>query len=99
MLVIIVLGVRFVMRRAGSGTRAGQALNSVSPAAATAISALGSALGVAGLARVAAGELGSGSGGAMSAATPARRALPPAVDAICALDQDLKLRAFCSAPR
>jgi predicted lipid-binding transport protein (Tim44 family) len=93
-LVIIVLGVRYFLRRAGSGTQAGQALSSVSPAAQTAISALGSALGAAGLARVAAGELGSGFGGGVSAATGARRALPPAVDAIGALDPGFEIESF-----
>ncbi len=85
-LVIIVLGVRYFLRRVGSSTQAGQAQ--------TAISALGSALGAAGLARVAAGELGSGHGGGMSAATGLRRPLPPAVDAIRSLDPGFEMESF-----
>ena len=88
LLVIIVFGVRYFMRRTGNG--GGGALNTVSPSAQTAISALGSALGAAGLARVAVGELGSGAGSALGA----RRPLPPAVDAIRALDQGFEMESF-----
>ncbi len=91
-LVIIVLGVRYFLRRVGGSARAGQPLNSVSPAAQTAIAAMGSALGAAGLSRVAADQLGAGIGG--GGGLGARRALPPAVDAIRALDPGFEMETF-----
>jgi len=78
-LVIIVFGVRYFLRR-----------NAVSPSAQTALSALGSALGASGLARVAAGELGVGAGNGAGT----RRPLPPAVDAIRALDPGFEMETF-----
>jgi predicted lipid-binding transport protein (Tim44 family) len=90
-LVIIVFGVRYVLRRSGISTQAGQSLNSASPAARTALSALGSALGASGLARIAAGDSESGAGGGPFAV---QRALPPAIDAIRALDPGLEMETF-----
>jgi predicted lipid-binding transport protein (Tim44 family) len=90
-LVIIVFGVRYVLRRSGISTQAGQSLNTASPAARSALSALGSALGASGLARIAAGELDSGAGGGAFAV---RRGLPPAIDAIRALDPGFEMETF-----
>ena len=90
-LVIIVFGVRYILRRVGSGTQAGQSLNSGSPAAQTALSALGSVLGASGLARMAAGEPGSGVANGGSAM---RCALPPAVDTIRGLDPGFEMETF-----
>ncbi len=78
-LVIIVFGVRYYLRR-----------NAASPSAQTALSALGSALGASGLARAAVGELGLGAASGLGA----RRPLPPAVDAIRALDQGFEMESF-----
>jgi predicted lipid-binding transport protein (Tim44 family) len=89
LLILLVLGIRYIMRRAGSGSSAGQSLNASSPAAQTALSVLGSALGASGLARIAGGDLDSVSGGAGT-----RRALPPAIDAIRALDQGFEIESF-----
>jgi predicted lipid-binding transport protein (Tim44 family) len=79
-LAIIVFGVRYFLRRAGSGTQAGQAQ--------TAVSALSTAFGASGLARIAAGGFGSG------APVGTRQPLPPAVDAIRALDQGFEMETF-----
>jgi predicted lipid-binding transport protein (Tim44 family) len=79
LLAVIVFGVRYFLRRSGSGTQAGQAQ--------TAISALTAALGASGVARMAVGELGSGGGGA-------RRPLPAAIDAIRTLDQGFEMETF-----
>jgi predicted lipid-binding transport protein (Tim44 family) len=89
-LVIIVFGVRYVLRRVGSSTQAGQSLSAASPAARAALSAVGAALGSAGLARIAgAREAGGGIGlGSI------RSALPPAVDAIRTADPGFELEAF-----
>jgi len=75
-LVIIVLGVRYFLRRAGSSAQAGSAQ--------TVISALGSALGASAL------GVSSGIGGPFNG----RRALPPAIDAICALDEGFEIESF-----
>jgi predicted lipid-binding transport protein (Tim44 family) len=88
-LILLVLGFRYIMRRVGSGNSAGQSLNVGSPAAQTALTVLGSALGASGLARIASGELDSVAGGVGT-----RRALPPAVDAIRALDQGFEIESF-----
>ena len=90
-LVIIVFGVRYILRRSGISTQAGQTMNTASPAARTALSALGSALGASGLARIAAGDLESGAGGGPFAL---QRALPPAIDAIRALDPGFEMETF-----
>ena len=92
LLILIVLAVRYVMRRAGSGNSAGQPFSGASPAAQTALSVMGSALGAAGLARIASGDLGSVAGGLGGAGV--RRALPPAIDAIRALDPGFELESF-----
>jgi predicted lipid-binding transport protein (Tim44 family) len=89
LLVVIVLGVRYFLRRMGSGTT-GQSLNAASPAARTAIAALGSALGSAALARAVGGQLQSGIAGSGTM----RGALPPAVDAIRALDPGFEMETF-----
>jgi predicted lipid-binding transport protein (Tim44 family) len=88
-LILLVLGIRYIMRRAGSGTSARQSLSAASPAAQTAFSVLGSALGASSLARIASGDLDSSAGGADT-----RRALPPAIDAIRALDQGFEIESF-----
>lgn len=90
-LVIIVFGVRYILRRVGSGAQAGQSLNAGSPAAQTALSALGSVLGASGLARIAAGEPGSGVANGGSAMP---RALPPAVYTIRGLDPGFEMETF-----
>jgi predicted lipid-binding transport protein (Tim44 family) len=87
-LVIIVLGARYFLRRIGSGSREGQGLNSVSPAAQTALSALGSALAVSGLARGMEGAPGSRTG------VVSQQPLPPAVNAIQSLDQGFEVESF-----
>jgi predicted lipid-binding transport protein (Tim44 family) len=84
-LVIIVFGARYFMRRAGSATQPGQAMRAVSPAAQTAISVLGSALGA---------SISSGAGNGVGGTLNARRPLPPAVNAICALDQGFEMESF-----
>jgi len=89
LLFLLFLGFRYIMRRAGSGSSAGQSLNAAAPAAQTALSVLGSALGASGLARIAGGDLDSISGGAGT-----RRALPAAIDAIRALDQGFEIESF-----
>ncbi len=88
-LILLFLGIRYIMRRAGSGSSAGQSLSAASPAAQTALSALGTALGASGLARIAGGEFDSVAGGAGT-----RRTLPPAIDAIRALDQGFEIENF-----
>jgi predicted lipid-binding transport protein (Tim44 family) len=88
-LILLVLGIRYIMRRSGSGTSAGQSLSAGSPAAQAALSVLGSALGASGLARIAGGDLNSVAGGAGM-----RRPLPPAIDAIRALDQGFEIESF-----
>jgi predicted lipid-binding transport protein (Tim44 family) len=70
-LVIIVFGVRYFLRRVGSATQSAQ----------TVLSALGSALGA---------GVSSGVGGALNA----RRPLPPAVDAMRALDPGFEMESF-----
>jgi predicted lipid-binding transport protein (Tim44 family) len=90
-LVIIVFGVRYILRRVGSSTQAGQSFSAASPAARTALSALGSALGASGLARIATGAPETG---ADIGAGSVRSALPPAVDAIRALDAGFELETF-----
>jgi predicted lipid-binding transport protein (Tim44 family) len=89
LLFLVFLGVRGILRRSGSGTTAGQSLSAASPAAQTALSVLGSALGASGLARIASGGLDSVGGGAGM-----RRPLPPAIDAIRALDQGFEIESF-----
>jgi predicted lipid-binding transport protein (Tim44 family) len=80
-LVIIVFGVKYFLRRVGSAAQSERAVRVVSPAAQTALSALGSALGA---------SVSNGIGGALNA----RRPLPPAVDAICALDPGFEMESF-----
>jgi predicted lipid-binding transport protein (Tim44 family) len=89
LVILLILGIRYVMRRTGGGTSAGQSLSGASPAAQVALSALGSALGASGLARIASGNRDPVAGGA-----GVRRALPPAIDAIRALDQGFELETF-----
>jgi predicted lipid-binding transport protein (Tim44 family) len=89
--VIIVLVVRYWLRRLRNGTRTGGVPAPTSPAAQAAFSILGSALGASGLAR-AAGELGLGSAVGGASSTP--RALPPAIDAIRALDPGFEMESF-----
>jgi predicted lipid-binding transport protein (Tim44 family) len=79
LLAIIVFGVRYFLRRTGSGGQAGQAQ--------TAISALSTALGASSLARIAVGGLGSGAAGT-------RRPLPAGVDGIRALDEGFEMETF-----
>lgn len=90
-LVIIVFGVRYIMRRVGNSTTSGRSLGAGSPAAQTAMSALGSALGASALARIATGESLAGAGRGLGGA---RHALPPAIDAIRALDPGFELESF-----
>ena len=94
LLVIIVFGVRYFIRRAGSGSGGGQSINAASPAAQSAIAALGSAFGASSLARVAMRELGSSADFMGAGASGLRRPLPPAVDAIQALDQGFEMETF-----
>jgi len=91
LIILLVIGIRYVMRRAGGGSSAGQPLSGASPAAQTALSVLGSAIGASGLARIAGADLdaGAGAGGA-----DMRRPLPAAIDAIRALDQGFELETF-----
>jgi len=89
LIIVLVWGIRYIMRRAGNGTSAGQSMSAASPAAQAAFSALGSALGASGLARIASGNFDSGGVGA-----GVHRALPPAIDAIRALDQGFELETF-----
>jgi predicted lipid-binding transport protein (Tim44 family) len=88
-LILLVLGIRYVLRRSRSGTSVGQSLSAASPAAQAAFSVLGSAIGAAGLARIASGNFDSVGVGA-----GVHRALPPAIDAIRALDQGFELETF-----
>lgn len=90
--VIIVLVVRYWLRRLRNGSRTGGAQSPTSPAAQAAFSVLGSALGASALARAAVGELGLGS--ALGGAPGTARALPPAIDAIRALDPGFELESF-----
>jgi predicted lipid-binding transport protein (Tim44 family) len=91
-LVIVVFGVRYVLRRSGISTQSGQSLNTASPAAQTALAALGSALGASSLARIATGGSESGTGGGAPFAV--RHALPPAIDSIRALDPGFEMETF-----
>jgi predicted lipid-binding transport protein (Tim44 family) len=88
-LILIVLAVRYIMRRAGSGASAAQSVRAASPASQAALSTLGSALGASGLARIAGDYYASAGGGAVM-----RRPLPPAIDAIRALDPGFELESF-----
>jgi predicted lipid-binding transport protein (Tim44 family) len=85
-LLIIVIGAGYIMRRVRSGS-SGAPLGGTSPQAQAALSALGSVIGAAGLGRIAIGDLGAGVG-AM------RRALPPAIDAIRAVDPGFEMETF-----
>jgi predicted lipid-binding transport protein (Tim44 family) len=89
LLILLFLGIRYFMRRAGGGTAAGQSLTGTSPAAQTALTALGSALGASGFARIASGGLDTGAAG-----LSLRRPLPPAIDAIRALDPGFEMESF-----
>jgi predicted lipid-binding transport protein (Tim44 family) len=89
LLIVLIFGIRYIMRRAGIGGSAGQSMSAAPPAAQTALSVLGSALGASSLARVASGGLDSVAGGSSM-----RRALPPAIDAIRALDPGFELESF-----
>jgi predicted lipid-binding transport protein (Tim44 family) len=88
-LILLFLLIRYFMRRAGSGTSAAQSFSAGSPSAQTALSVLGSAIGASGLARLAGGDLDSVTG-----AAGMRRPLPPAIDAIRALDQGFEMESF-----
>ena len=88
-LILLFLLIRYFMRRAGSGSSAAQSFSAGSPSAQTALSVLGSAIGASGLARLAGGDLDSVAG-----AAGMRRPLPPAVDAIRALDQGFEMESF-----
>jgi predicted lipid-binding transport protein (Tim44 family) len=90
--VVIVLVVRYWLRRLRNGTQTGREQNPPSPAAQAALSMLGSALGASALARTAVGELGLGS--ALGAASRTPQALPPAIDAIRALDPGFEMESF-----
>ena len=90
--VVIVLVVRYWLRRLRNGTQTGSEQNPPSPAAQAALSMLGSALGASALARTAVGELGLGS--ALGAASRTPQALPPAIDAIRALDPGFEMESF-----
>ena len=88
-LILLFLLIRYFMRRAGSGSSAAQSFSAGSPSAQTALSVLGSAIGASGLARLAGGDLDSVAG-----AAGMRRPLPPAIDAIRALDQGFEMESF-----
>jgi predicted lipid-binding transport protein (Tim44 family) len=87
--VIIVLLVRYLLRRLRGGSQQGRRPNVTStPAAQAAISALGSALGAAGLARLAGAEVGLGG------RAPGLPRELPAIDAIRALDPGFEMETF-----
>ncbi len=84
-LLIIIFIIAFVLRRVRNGS-GGQALGG-SPQAQAAIATLGSVIGASNLAKIALGDMGSGN--------PAlRRALPPGLDAIRALDPGFEMETF-----
>jgi predicted lipid-binding transport protein (Tim44 family) len=91
LIIVLVIGIRYIMRRAGSGNADGQSLSAASPAAQTALSVLGSAIGASALAKMAGGDLDSGVG---VGGAGLRRPLPPAIDAIRALDPGFELESF-----
>ena len=91
LIIVLFLAIRYFMRRSGSGASAGQSLSGASPAAQTALSVLGSAIGASNLARIAAGDFESVTG---SAGGGLRRPLPGAIDAIRALDPGFELETF-----
>jgi predicted lipid-binding transport protein (Tim44 family) len=86
MLLLIVLLVGYVLRRVRNSS-GGQALQSRSPQAQAAMTALGAVIGASNLGRIALGDLGS---------QPAsvRHALPPAIDAIRTLDPGFEMETF-----
>jgi predicted lipid-binding transport protein (Tim44 family) len=86
LLLIIVIGGVYIMRRLRSGGSSGQSMGGT-PQAQAAMAALGSVIGASSLARIAIGDLGSG-------AAAVRRPLPPAIDAIRALDPGFEMETF-----
>jgi predicted lipid-binding transport protein (Tim44 family) len=84
-MIIIVLLIGYVLRRMRS--RAGQNLGGGSPQAQAAMAALGSVIGAANLARIAAGDSGS----AMAGVRPAP---PPAIETIRGLDPGFEMETF-----
>jgi predicted lipid-binding transport protein (Tim44 family) len=86
-LLIIVIGAVYIMRRVRSGS-GGQSVGG-SQQAQGAIAALGSVIGAANLAKIALGDMGTGSESGVF-----RRALPAGVDAIRALDPGFEMETF-----
>jgi predicted lipid-binding transport protein (Tim44 family) len=86
-LLIIVIGAVYIMRRVRSGS-SGQSVGG-SQQAPGAIAALGSVIGAANLAKIALGDMGS-----EAEAGAFRRALPAGVDAIRALDPGFEMETF-----
>jgi len=86
-LLIIVIGAVYIMRRVRSGS-SGQSIGG-SQQAQGAIATLGSVIGAANLAKIALGDMGAESGSGAF-----RRALPAGVDAIRALDPGFEMETF-----
>jgi predicted lipid-binding transport protein (Tim44 family) len=85
-LLIIVIGAAYLMRRMRGGS-SGQSLGGASPQAQAALSALGLSIGASSLAKIAIDDLGSG-------AAAVRRALPAGIEAIRALDSGFEMETF-----
>jgi predicted lipid-binding transport protein (Tim44 family) len=85
-LLIIIFVAGYILRRVRNGSPR-QPLGGGSSQAQAALTALGSVIGASNLARIALGDLRSGAG-------EARHALPPAVDAIRALDPGFDMETF-----
>lgn len=84
-LLILIFVVGYILRRMRNSS-GGQALRG-SPQAQAAIATLGSVIGASNLAKIALGDLGSEAGAV-------RRALPPGIDAIRALDPGFEMETF-----
>jgi predicted lipid-binding transport protein (Tim44 family) len=85
-LLIIIFVAGYILRRVRNGS-SGQSVGGRSPQAQAALTALGSVIGASSLARLAIGDSGSQAG-------DMRRAMPPAVDAIRALDPGFEMESF-----
>lgn len=85
-LLIIIFVVGYILRRVRNGS-SGQFVGGRSPQAQAALTALGSVIGASNLARLAIGD-------SVSQAGDLRRAMPPAVDAIRALDPGFEMESF-----
>ena len=87
-LLIIIFVAGYILRRVRNGSSR-QPLGGGSSQAQAALTALGSVIGASNLARIALGDLSGGGG-----AGDVRQALPPAVDAIRALDPGFEMETF-----